>query len=77
MMTRIPAISVDLTDDQLCDIAPAFQKIKEAAASDQPGMLLAQIIGGSMKVFVASMDQAREMQRIMGTRVGKTSDERD
>jgi hypothetical protein len=69
----IPAITIELTDDQLAAIEPVRQKVSEAANAGAPGMLLAQIINGEMKVFFANQFQASQFQRAMGTRVGKTT----
>lgn len=71
----IPAITVDLDDDQIEEIEPMRERVRVAAAEGKPGMLLAQIIGGVMKVFFATGEQAAEMQRIMGSRVGMTTDD--
>lgn len=69
----IPAITVTLSDEQLDAIAPVRRQVSEAANAGEPGMLLAQIINGEMKVFFANQFQASQFQRAMGTRVGKTT----
>jgi hypothetical protein len=44
------------------------------ADKGNPGMLLAQIFGRTMKVFVADGAQAEAMQAVMGCPVGATTD---
>jgi hypothetical protein len=70
----IPAITVHLSDEQYERIGPFRQQIGEMADKGNPGMLLAQIFGRTMKVFVADGAQAEAMQAVMGCPVGATTD---
>jgi hypothetical protein len=70
----IPAITVHLSDEQYERIAPFREQIGELAEKGNPGMLLAQIFGRTIKVFVADGAQAEAMQAAMGCPVGVTTD---
>lgn len=72
---KIPAITIDLDDDQIDAMEPMIERAIAAADADAPGMLLAHIFPGAMemKVFFATNEQARLMQAAMGSPVGKTT----
>ena len=69
----IPSITVHLSDEQMDMIESLMDTVVWAAANGKPGMLLAQVFRGEMKVFFADMDQAKGIQRAMGAPVGLTS----
>lgn len=70
---KIRAVTVDLNDNQMELIAPVMSKVTEAALEGKPGMLLAQVFDGKMKVFFATAEQAKKMQEAMGSPVGMTN----
>jgi hypothetical protein len=68
----VPAITIDLDEDQIDDLKPILKRVNDAARAGTPGMALAQVFFGAheMKVFFATKEQAEEIQRIMGSPVG-------
>ena len=69
----IPAVTVALEPEQVDEMKPIFDRVREAAVAGDPGMALAQVIGDELKVFFVGAEQAREFQRVMGSRVGLTT----
>jgi hypothetical protein len=74
-MSGVPCITVALSDDQMKAIASKIDEAKAASIAGHPGMILAQIFDGEMKVFFANTFQAAQFQRAMGTPVGMTNAE--
>lgn len=69
----IPCITIELSEEQEAQLGPVIAKIAAAEEAGKPGMALAQVIGGNIKVFFASHEQAKEIQRAMGSPVGLTT----
>ena len=72
-MRKIPAIAVNLTDEQIESIQPFMEKVEAAAAAGKPIMLLAQVFSSRIKVFIATQEQAHDIQRAMQSPVGLTN----
>ena len=66
------AIIIDLTEDQIREITPLLNKIKELDVGGNPGMLLAQIYSDHMAVGIINHERAVKFQEISGN-VGKMS----
>jgi NTP pyrophosphatase (non-canonical NTP hydrolase) len=69
---KIPAIAVDLYDDQTAEIEPMMRQVREAAEAGKPGFLCAQVFVGSMRVFFIDHNRFLKFQELMGQEVGKT-----
>jgi hypothetical protein len=66
-------IIVTLDGYQLAAIRPMRNEISDMAEDGKPGMLLAQIQGHEMSVFVANHEQGKAIQALFGRPVGKTT----
>lgn len=58
---------VQLTAEQVKQIAPAYAKLGELADAGKPGMLLAQIYGDHMRVGIMSHEAAHKIYEALGT----------
>lgn len=58
---------VQLTDEQIAAIAPAFEKIVEMASTGNPGALLAQVYRDHMRVGVMSNASMMSIYDAIGT----------
>jgi hypothetical protein len=65
-------IVLDLTPEQLLELAPLLQRIGELSDAGTPGMLLAQIAAGQMRCGVLSHAHAVGVQEVMGSTSRKT-----
>lgn len=63
------AINVDLNEDQMEKVQPAVKELRVHAASGHPGMMLAQVHNGKMRVFVIDEEKALKFAEILGVRV--------
>ena len=63
------AITVPLDDEQMALVQPAVRELNDAAAAGHPGMLLAQLHPGRMKVFVLDEARALEFAKLLGVGV--------
>lgn len=66
-------IVVKLDANQVDAIRPMVNEIFDMAEAGKPGMLLAQIDGNYMSVFVANHKQGRGIQALFSRPVGKTT----
>lgn len=71
---KIPAIHVDLYDDQDEEIEPMMRKVRQAAESGKPGFLAAQVYRGSMRVFFIDYERALKFQELMSQEIGASTD---
>lgn len=69
----IPSIRVDLDDEHIQAMEPILAKARAEADEGTPGMILAQVFGGYMRVFYLDNAKAEDFQRMMGAEVGRTS----
>jgi hypothetical protein len=67
---KIECVTVVLKEDQIYKIGPMIEIINSYYRKGNPGMLLAQIFNGQMKVFTATHEQALKIQEAMGSTVG-------
>lgn len=65
-------IIVTLDANQTDAMRPLVNQIQDMANAGRPGMLLAQISGSTMSVFVANHEQGKALQALFGKPVGKT-----
>lgn len=70
---KLKAITVGLDSEQVEAIGPALDLIKSKAESGEPGMMLAQVFGSTMKVFVLDFERAKALQALLGMPVGATT----
>ena len=66
-------IIVKLDANQVDAIRPMVNQLVDMAEAKRPGMLLAQIQGSEMSVFVADHEQGKAVQAAFGRPVGKTT----
>lgn len=66
-------IIVELDSNQVDAMRAMVNEITDMANAGKPGMLLAQISGRSMSVFVANHEQGKGMQALFNRPVGKTT----
>jgi hypothetical protein len=67
---RIPAIRIDLYEEQAAELEPIMLEAKAAADAGVPGFIAAQVFGGSMCVFFIDHERALKFQELMGQKVG-------
>ncbi|MBR0653437.1 hypothetical protein GXW78_27590 [Roseomonas terrae] len=67
------ATTVPLDAEQMLMLGPEIDQLNEAAANGHPGMLLAQIFAGRMRVFVISEQQALAFAQILQVGVTRTA----
>ena len=63
---------VELTDEQMEQLAPFFDVIAELDEAGTPGMFVAQVFALKMRVGIVPHDRALKIQEIMGGEVGAT-----
>lgn len=66
-------IIVELNANQIDAIRAYGNRLSDMADAGKPGMLLAQIIGREMSVFVADHEQGKAIQKLFNRPVGKTT----
>ena len=70
----IKRIIIELDSNQLDAIRPMRNRISDMADDGKPGMLLAQIVGREVSVFVANHEQGKAIQKLFNRPVGKRTD---
>lgn len=58
---------IELTQEQIDAIAPAYRKTGEMADDGKPGMLLAQIYGDHMRVGIMSHENGVKVIEALGS----------
>lgn len=70
-MAKPKAVTVWLTEDQADQIQPTFDVADADFAEQRPGLVLAHVLGGVMKVFYLDHERGLEFQRLLGVEVGR------
>ena len=73
MSKPLRRIVVHLDANQTDALRPMVNEITDMAKAGEPGMLLAQILGAEMSVFVANHAQGKAIQALFNRPVGKTN----
>jgi hypothetical protein len=74
-MPQIPALRVELYEDQIAEIEASsiYAALSDASRAGKPGFLAAQVHGGVLRVFFIDHERSLRFQELMGQEVGSTT----